>query len=61
MSRQSVKDFVDRMTAEGRKFEINGQMVAISPTDGLKGADIAFMAMSAANLRKYLKENGHAS
>lgn len=35
-----VADFVKRMGKQGRKFEVNGNFVVISPTNGLAMSDL---------------------
>ena len=38
-----VADFVQRMEKQGRRFEVNGNFVVISPTNGLAMSDLIEM------------------
>lgn len=38
-----VADFVKRMEKQGRQFEVNGNFVVISPTNGLAMSDLIEM------------------
>ncbi len=38
-----VADFVKRMEKQGRQFEVNGNFVVISPTNGLEMSDLIEM------------------
>ncbi|WP_154935560.1 MULTISPECIES: hypothetical protein [Klebsiella] len=39
----NVADFVKRMEKQGRQFEVNGNFVVISPTNGLEMSDLIEM------------------